>query len=268
MTNYLMVLYKKLFVHEVRSLINSDKAADHSVLNERGKVLSEFRRGMVQGIPIALGYLPVSFTFGLMAVTGGIPVWIAILISLTNLTSAGQFAGAGLIIAGASLFEITITTLVVNLRYMLMSLSLSQKIMPMSLLEKCIMAFGITDETFAVASLEKNEVSFAYMIGLITCPYWGWALGTVLGAVTTSILSKALQSAMGIALYAMFIALFVPASKKSKAALTVVIIAIGMSSVFKWVPYLNQISAGWSIIIATMVAATVGAVLFPRKEDE
>ena len=230
--------------------------------------LSDFSRGIKQGIPIALGYIPVSFTFGLMAVNGGIPVWIAILISLTNLTSAGQFAGAGLIIAGASLFEITLTTFVINIRYMLMSLSLSQKITRMPLFEKCVMAFGITDETFAVASLEKREVSFAYMMGLITCPYWGWALGTVLGALTTSFLSEKLQSSMGIALYAMFIALFVPASKKSKAALAVVVMAVSLSSLVKWTPYLNKISSGWSIIIATIIASIVGAVLFPKEEDQ
>jgi predicted branched-subunit amino acid permease len=203
-----------------------------------------------------------------MAVNGGIPVWVAILISLTNLTSAGQFAGAGLIIANASLFEISLTTFVINIRYMLMSLSLSQKITQMPMFKKCIMAFGITDETFAVASLEKKAVSFAYMIGLISCPYFGWAFGTVLGAVTTSVLPKTLQSSMGIALYAMFIALFVPASKKSKAALVVVIVAIFLSSIFKWMPYLNKTSAGWSIIIATITAAGIGAILFPRKEEE
>lgn len=240
---------------------------NHRLSKETQIELSDFNRGIRQGIPIALGYIPVSFTFGLMAVNGGIPAWIAILISLTNLTSAGQFAGAGLIIANASLFEITLTTFVINIRYMLMSLSLSQKITEMPLFKKCLMAFGITDETFTVASLEKREVSFAYMMGLITCPYWGWALGTVLGALTTSILPEKLQSSMGIALYAMFIALFVPASKKSKAALVVVVVAVTLSSLLKWTPYLNQISSGWSIIIATIVASTIGAVLFPRKEE-
>jgi 4-azaleucine resistance transporter AzlC len=229
---------------------------------------NDFKKGFKQGLPIALGYIPVSFTFGLMAVNGGIPVWIAILVSLTNLTSAGQFAGVGLIIADASLFEITITTFVINIRYMLMSLSLSQKITEMPLLNKCLMAFGITDETFAVASLEKKEISFAYMMGLIFTPYWGWALGTALGALTTSILPDKLQSSMGIALYAMFIALIIPASKKSKAALIVVITAVGMSSLLKWMPYLNKISAGWSIIIATIIASSIGAAFFPRKEDE
>lgn len=241
---------------------------DEIIYDKKGSIY-EFRKGISKGIPIAVGYIPVSFTFGMMAVNGGMPIWIAILISLTNLTSAGQFAGTALIIANASIFEITLTTFVINIRYMLMSLSLSQKIVSqMPLLQRCIMAFGITDETFTVASLEKEEISFPYMMGLITCPYFGWAIGTVLGAVTTSMLPKSLQSSLGIALYAMFLALIVPAAKKSKAALVVVIVAIFISSLFKWVPYINKISGGWSIIIATIIAATTGAVLFPREDDE
>lgn len=230
---------------------------------------ADFKRGLKLGIPIALGYVPVAFTFGLMAVQGGIPIWIVILISLTNLTSAGQFAGVGLIIANASLFEIAVTTFVINIRYLLMSLSLSQRIVPMPLINRAIMAFGITDETFAVASMEKREITFPYMLGLISCPYFGWALGTALGALTTALLPPALQSAMGIALYAMFIALFVPPAMKSKAVFTVVLIAVALSSAFSWVPYLkNHISAGWSIIITTIGASTLGAIFFPRKENQ
>nr|WP_245984818.1 AzlC family ABC transporter permease [Biomaibacter acetigenes] len=198
---------KSLYVSKYRQAIAGKK---------QGSI--EFCHGLRQGIPIALGYIPVSFTFGLMAVNGGIPVWTAILISLSNLTSAGQFAGTNLIIANASLLEITLTTFVVNIRYMLMSLSLSQKVAPqMAFLKRCIVAFGITDETFAIASLEKGEITFNYFLGLVTCPYWGWALGTALGALTSSVLPKTFQSSMGIALYAMFIALVVPAAKKIKS---------------------------------------------------
>ncbi|HHV72790.1 MAG TPA: AzlC family ABC transporter permease [Clostridia bacterium] len=229
----------------------------------------DFKRGIRHGIPIALGYIPVSFTFGLTAVKGGIPLWITILISLTNLTSAGQFAGASLIIANASLLEITLTTFVINIRYMLMSLSLSQKITPlMPILKRCILAFGITDETFAVASLEKKEITFPYMLGLIACPYWGWALGTALGGIASSILPQALRNAMGIALYGMFIALIIPAAKKARAVSLVVLTAISVSSLFNWLTPLNRISGGWVIIIATVIAASVGALVSPREDEE
>ncbi len=237
----------------------SDNAYSHQ--------LDDFSYGLKQGIPIALGYIPVSFTFGLMAVSGGIPGWIAILISLTNLTSAGQFAGTSLIISGKSLLEITLTTFVINIRYILMSLSLSQRIAPeTSLLERCIMSFGITDETFAVASLERRDISFAYMLGLIFCPYLGWALGTAMGSAICSVLPAGIQNSMGIALYAMFIALIVPSSKKSGANMIIALVAIAISSLFTWAPFLKQISAGWSIIIATIAACFIGAILFPRED--
>lgn len=229
--------------------------------------LDDFKYGLKQGIPIALGYVPVSFTFGLMAVSGGIPALGAILISLTNLTSAGQFAGTNLIISGEPLLEIALTTFVINIRYLLMSFSLSQKIAPQtSLFERCIMSFGITDETFTVASLEERELSFAYMLGLVFCPYWGWALGTAMGAAICSVLPTGIQNSMGIALYAMFIALIVPSSKKCKASMIIALVAITISSLFTWAPYLKQVSSGWSIIMATIAACFIGAVLFPRED--
>ncbi len=237
-------------------------------VSERKISKDEFLKGVHQGIPITLGYIPVSFTFGLMAVDGGIPIWMTILISLTNLTSAGQFVGVSLIIADTSLFEITLATFVINIRYMLMSLSLSQKISPkIAPLKRCMMAFGITDEIFTVASLEEQEVTFSYMMGLTICPYFGWALGTILGAMVTSVLPQALQSSMGIALYGMFIALIVPVAKRSKAALVVVIISVLISSSFKFLPCINVISDGWSIIITTIIAATIGAFIFPKEGD-
>lgn len=232
-------------------------------------IKDDFYKGLKHGIPIALGYIPVSFTFGLMAVKGGIPVAAAILISMTNLTSAGQFAGMNLIIEGASLIEIALTTFIVNLRYMLMSISLSQKLSnKITDFKKYILAFGITDEIFAISAVQPGELTSSYMAGLITIPYIGWALGTAMGALTSSLLPPTLQSAMGIALYCMFIAIVVPAAKESKAALVVALTAITISSAFTWIPYINSLSTGWVIIIATIVASSIGAVIFPREEDE
>lgn len=229
----------------------------------------KFVEGLKKGMPVALGYIPVSFTFGIMAVNGGIPVWLTIFISLSNLTSAGQFAGTNLIIANVSLIEIALTTFVVNLRYMLMSLSLSQKIkenIPIHL--RGIMAFGITDETFTIASMEEKKISFSFMMGLEIGPYLGWGLGTALGSISCSYLPRALQSSMGIALYAMFIAILIPASKKSKAAAFVALAGILISSIFTWMPILNQISGGFRIMISTIIASSIGAVCFPKEGEE
>lgn len=227
---------------------------------------------IVEGIklsaPILLGYIPVGFAFGVVAAKGGIAAWVAVLISLSNFTSAGQFAGANLIISNAPIFEIGLTTFIINIRYILMSLSLTQKIKPgMSLGKRLILAFGITDEIFTLASLQNKEMTFKYMLGLIAAPYFGWAFGTFLGAASTTFLSETVQSSMGIALYAMFIALIIPESKKSKAAAVVVSIAVVCSSIFKWTPYLSQLSSGYVIIICTVAAAGIGAFLFPREDD-
>jgi predicted branched-subunit amino acid permease len=246
--------------------INGDPSEDTQVCKENGK--NDFIRGLKAGIPIALGYLPVSFTFGLIAVNSGIPALTAIIISLTNLTSAGQFAGIGMIAVNAPLFEIAITTFVINIRYSLMSLSLSQRISSkMPTLKRAIMAFGITDEIFAVSSLEKKRVTFPYMMGLIGLPYFGWASGTILGALTTSFLPESVQSAMGVALYGMFIALVVPSAKHSRAVLAVALIAVAISSALWWIPSLNRVSVGWAIIIATVISSLAGAILFPIDDE-
>jgi predicted branched-subunit amino acid permease len=203
-----------------------------------------------------------------MAVSCGLPAWTAVLISLTNLTSAGQFAGTNLIFEDAGLLEITLTTFIINIRYMLMSLSLSQRLGPeITLLQRLIFGFGITDETFSVASMEDKKLSSAYMFGLISGPIMGWTLGTALGSFISSALPDKIGNAMGIALYAMFIAIIVPPAKKSKPVLNIVLISIGISIVIKYVPFLDFISSGFRIILATILGAGIGASLWPVTDN-
>ncbi|MGN0108123.1 MAG: AzlC family ABC transporter permease [Hominilimicola sp.] len=226
----------------------------------------QFIKGARLGLPIALGYIPVSFSFGMLAVAGGIPPWAAILISMTNLTSAGQFAGINIISAAGGLWEMGITTFVINLRYMLMSLSLSQKIGNMSLWKRLITAFGITDEIFAVASTTPVKITFPFMIGLIAVPYVGWASGTAMGAFINNMLPKNFADAMGITLYAMFIAIIIPAARKDKNVLIVLITAVAASCILYFA--LPFVSSGWAVIIAAVLASAIGAAFFPHREDE
>lgn len=235
--------------------------------NESFAYLDEFKDGLKKGLPIGLGYISVSLTFGMMAVSGGLSPLMAVFISFSNLTSAGQFAGIQLIFQTASYFEIALTVFVINIRYMLMSLSLSQKLTrTTSLLEKLILAFGVTDETFAVASLEEKPLTASYMFGLITFPIIGWTFGTLLGAVASTILPIKLQDALGIALYAMFIALIIPEAKKSKPILLVVLIAVFFSSLFRYTPFLNQVSGGFAIIISSLLASAIVAYFCPLRK--
>jgi len=231
--------------------------------------MNYYTYGLKKGIPIALGYLAVSFAFGVMCVNGGMTPLMSTIISFTNLTSAGQFAGVKLIFNVASYIEIALTVLLINLRYALMSLSLSQKINPkMNKLERLICSYGITDEIYAVAITESKEVNTKYLLGLTTLPLIGWTVGTLLGTLSADIFPERLLEAMNIALYAMFIAIIVPDCKKSKNVLIVSLIAIALSCIFEYVPYLNMIGLGFKTIIATIISCTIGALFFPIKEKE
>lgn len=232
-------------------------------------ITNSFTKGLKDGIPIGLGYLSVSITFGLMAVSAGIPVWAAVLISMTNLTSAGQFAGLSIITGGAPLFEMALTQLVINIRYSLMSLSLSQKLhKSVSTFDRLILSFFNTDEIFAVASAQEGEIGRRYLSGLAVIPYLGWTGGTLIGAVATSFLPESVAAALGIAIYGMFMAIIIPPAKKSRSVLIVVLFAAVLSCLFKWVPLLNTVSSGFVIIICALTAAAVGALIAPIKEEE
>ncbi len=221
-----------------------------------------FVKGLSHGIPICLGYFSVSFGFGILAVKSGLQAIDAILISLTNLTSAGQAAGVGIIAAAGTLLEMAITQLVINLRYSLMGLTLSQKLSDkFTTFHRLIASFGITDEIFAVAVSQKELLVPSYMYGLIAISAAGWVGGTAAGAIAGLALPASLTAAMGILLYGMFIAIIVPAARKCKKDLIVILLAAAFSAVFKYL--LPGVSFGFAIIISAILAAVVGALLFP-----
>ena len=201
--------------------------------------------GVKDGLPIGLGYLSVSFAFGIIAFQCGLNIFQSVLISFTNLTSAGQFAGVNILAAGGTLLELALTTFIINIRYMLMSFSLSQKIEEgIPWYQRAILSFGITDEIFAVASQRKMDFNFTYFMGLMTLPIIGWSLGTFLGAYSGNIFPQSIQNALGIMLHAMFIAI---------------------SCLFYFTPVLKELSVGWIVIIAALVSSGIGAVCFPLK---
>ena len=166
----------------------------------------DFAAGIQDGIPICLGYIAVSFTFGIMAKNAGLSTWEAVLISLTNLTSAGQFAGLSLITASASYFEMAFTQLIINLRYSLMSCALSQKIdNHYPFFHRFLIAYGVTDEVFGVSASRPGKITPWYSYGVMALAAPGWTLGTFLGVVSGNILPDRIVSALSVALYGMFI---------------------------------------------------------------
>ena len=228
-----------------------------------------FMKGIRHGIPIALGYLSVSFAFGMKAVGDGLTWLQAVLISATNLTSAGQMAGLPLMVGGAGLTEMALTQLTINLRYGLMSLSLGRKLdESMGTLQRLIFSFANTDEIFAVASSQPGKVGKHYLYGLMLTPFLGWTLGTLLGAAAGTLLPAFVRSALGIAIYGMFLAIILPPARERKPVRFVVACAVALSLCFRWMPGLNRVSGGFAIIICAVVSAAAGAARYPEKEEE
>ena len=227
---------------------------------------SDFLKGAKDGLPICFGYLSVSFGFGILAVSLGLSVLSAVGISLTNLTSAGQVAGVGIIAAGGSLFEMALAQLIINIRYSLMGISLSQKLdEKFSTFHRLLASFGITDEIFAVAVAQKSVSPF-YMYGLISVSALGWVTGTFLGAFAGNVLPSSVSDALGIVLYGMFLAIILPPAKTNRPVLIAVLIAAALSIVFKYV--LVFVSEGFAIIICAVVAAGFCAFFFPVHDEE
>ncbi len=230
--------------------------------------MNDFNYGLRKGLPIGLGYLAVSFSFGVASKSCGITPMQSIIISATNLSSAGQLAGVELIKNHAAYIEVFLTVLLINIRYALMSISLSQKIDPdMPLYKRAIIGYGITDEIYAVSITEVRKITLKYMIGLMLLPVLGWVGGTAAGVFLTDVMPLKLINAMGIALYAMFIAIVVPDAKKSYKILIVALIAILLSCILYYTPFINKIGLGFKMIISTSFASLIGAFLFPIKEN-
>lgn len=227
--------------------------------------MNHFRHGLRHGLSIALGYLSVSFSFGIMAVQSGLNIWQTVLISVTNLTSAGQVAGVSLIAAHATYFELFLAELVINIRYALMSLALSQKVdSRLSFGHRMLASFGITDEIFAVSSVQPGQLKPLYLYGMIFIAFCGWVLGTYLGAAAGTLLPKALANSLNIALYGMFLAIIIPPARQSKGIAVAVLISAALSILLYY--FAEFITGGFAMILCAVVAALIAAYFFPTLD--
>ena len=205
---------------------------------------NQYRTGVRRGLPVGVGYFSVSFGFGAMAAAQGIRALDAALISATNLTSAGQFAGLTLILASAGLWEMLLTQIVINSRYALMSLALGQRLnSKIGILPRLAIAFFNTDEIFALAMAEKQPLTVPFLLGLGLMPFLGWTTGTLCGALAGSMLPLAVRTALAVMLYGMFIAIVVPPARQEKPVLACCALALVLSCLFTWVPGLHGLSA-------------------------
>ena len=237
-------------------------------MSRKPDYMKSFKKGLLDGIPICLGYLSVSFAFGIFSVSNGLTPWETMLISMTCVTSAGQLAAVPIIAGAGSLLELAISQLVINIRYALMSVSLSQKLdNKVTTLDRFLISFVNTDEVFAVASSQDGALGKRYLYGLILTPWLGWTGGTILGALAGNILPAIVTSSLGVAIYGMFIAIIVPEMKQSRPTALCVIIAAALSCLFFFVPVLQSIPTGTTIIICACVASIIMAVAAPIEEE-
>lgn len=229
---------------------------------------SPFKEGLIDGIPIGLGYLFVSFGFGISVVNAGLSTLIAVIMSATNVTSAGQMAGLIVLVEHGTLLEMILTQFIINLRYSLMGITLSQRIdQSFTTPKRLLLSFFITDEIFAVSSTKNRKVGAVYFSGLSVFPYIGWTLGTLLGAVAGQILPSLLTNCMNILIYGMFIAIIIPPAKKEKGVLFGLLLAISLSCLFYFLPLFHFISSGFSVIISAVISSAVVALFFPVVPD-
>lgn len=229
---------------------------------------NKFLKGITDGLPICIGYFAVSFAFGIAAIQSGLSWLEALLISATNLTSAGQVAGLPIIAGGGSFVEMAVSQLVINSRYSLMSVSLSQKLSDsISLPHRFLIAFGNTDEIFGVSISNKGTVGKRYMYGLILTPYFGWSLGTLFGAILGNVLPAIIIASLGVAIYGMFIAIVVPVIKKERNTALCVLLAIAISCAFKYLPFLGNIPSGFTVIICAVIPSLIFAFAAPIETE-
>lgn len=229
-----------------------------------------FLKGIKDGIPIALGYFAVAFTLGITAKKAGMNAAEATLMSALMLASAGEFAAISMISAGAGVLEMIFTTLVINMRYLIMSSAISQRIDESKpFWHRIFVSYAITDEIFGIAMLRstvdgKLQPIYQYGATFVAAP--SWALGTFLGAALGTVMPSSVMSALGIAIYGMFIAIVTPGAKKNKVVGATVLVSMALSFLFEKLPYIKEISSGFRIIILTVLISAVAAILFPLND--
>ncbi|MEH7301805.1 AzlC family ABC transporter permease [Neobacillus drentensis] len=219
-----------------------------------GRETSEFKKGLQAGITIGIGYFPIALTFGLLAKTSGLSIYETVLMSIIVFAGASQYISLSLIAYGTGIFEIILTTFIVNIRHFLMSTTLTEKCEEDHLLNKLLYSFGITDETFSVVATKEGTATTGFMFGVISVSYSSWVVFSGVGHLIGASLPQTLQESMSVALYAMFIGLLVPSMKKSVK----VVFLAALGAVFNSIFTINQLMAqGWAIVTATLLSAVL-----------
>ena len=235
----------------------------------RRNVTGGFSAGAKKSLPVIIGMVPSAMAFGILAKTAGLSIWESLFMSAVVFAGASQFAALNMLMIGVSMADILITTALLNARHIMMGSSISQRMeRGINPFEKFALFFFLTDESFSIASLQEAEiVAPGFLWGVQLPIFLTWNVLTLCGYIGTAFLPRDLQSSMGIAIYALFLAIIIPAARKSRAALIVTLSAMTLSALLKWLPLIAQLNRGLAIIISAGAAAVIGALLFPTGKE-
>lgn len=236
----------------------------YSILAPHNKLA--FKEGLRDGLPIGLGYFAVSFSLGVVAKNVGLSVFQGFLVSLLCNASAGEYVGFTLIAANAAYVELALATLIANARYLLMGCAMSQRLSPnMPFFHRYLMAFDLTDELFGIAIARKGDLNPYYTYGSVVTAGPFWAIGTAAGVFAGNVLPANIVSALSVALFGMFIAIIIPPAKKDKIVAGLVAVSFASSYLITKLDCFASISDGTRVVVLTLLIASAGAILFPRK---
>lgn len=225
---------------------------------------TSLKEGFISALPIVIGYIPVAMAFGLLAKSMNVSFKDNFLFSSVVFAGSSQFLALGLIQAGISAGSIILSVFLLNLRHFMMSAALSMRLKGIKRKWLFLIAFGVTDESFSVASLNNKKLTLPFILALEGMAYASWVGGTVLGYLVGSILPESVQSSLGVALYAMFLSILIPEMKKS---LNVVFLSILSGIIYVVISYFNIVPEAWSIITTIILASALGVMIFKDEEQ-
>ena len=236
-------------------------------MNKHNRTL--FFQGMKDGVPIALGYLAVSFSLGIPAAKAGLSPFQGFLASFLCNASAGEYAGFTMITAQASYLEMALATLIANARYFLMSCAESQRMAPdLKLRHRLLIGFDITDEIFGISIAREGDIPPWYVYGAMAVAIPGWSVGTAVGIFAGEILPARAVSALSVALFGMFFAIIIPPARKDKIIAGIILVCFTLSYLCSVLPVVSALPEGTRTIILTVVISAAAALLFPRRQPE
>ena len=238
----------------------------HFVVNDK----ELFQKGLRDGIAIGLSYIPAAMAISIAATRQNFPFGIWELMSALLYSSSAQAAILNLLSNGATAFLIYILTVsIMNFRHVLFSLSLSQKLdSKIGVFGRVLFAPFNTDEIYSIVVQQPGKIKSSYLLGISIIPYLGQIAGITAGFLFTQSLPESLKSAMGITLYAVFLALIVPPMRKSVQVLIAVVLAGVISWALECIPAIKAgLPAGAPMIICTLLTCTLGAIFMPVSSE-